>query len=39
MSVQWFSVDLVMLKKPYIKFLVICCWIKALKALYRLMLD
>jgi hypothetical protein len=38
-SVQCFCVDVVLLKKPSIKFLVICCWLKALKAFYRLMLD
>jgi hypothetical protein len=39
MSVQCFSMDVVMLEKPSFKFLVNCCWLKALKAFYRLMLD
>jgi hypothetical protein len=39
MSVRWFSIDVVMLKKPSIKFLVIDCLIKDLKAFYRLMFD
>jgi hypothetical protein len=32
MSVQWFSIDVVMLKKPSFKFLVIYCLINMLKA-------
>jgi hypothetical protein len=39
MSVQWFSIDVVMLKKPSITFLVMYCLIKALKAFCRLMFD
>jgi hypothetical protein len=39
MSVQCFSMDVVMLKKPSFKFVVVCVWLKALKAFYRLKID
>jgi hypothetical protein len=39
MSVQCFSVDVLMLEKLSIKFLVNWGWLKALKVFYELMMD
>jgi hypothetical protein len=38
MSVQCFSMDVVMLEKLSIKVLVNCGWLKALKVFYSLMI-